>query len=572
MRFIKYVLAIVIMQFVMVSCDNSNDSLSEETTSDVGNSAVDLENIVTIDEIITVNKAGHEEAEDYTYTTSNITEITLNANSITIDGTGATATGSVVKITNAGTYRITGNLTDGQVIVSSTDAEKVQLIFNGINVNCSYNAPIYVKKSAKTIILLQDNTVNYISDGVAYEATEEDANAAVFSKSNLSIGGNGTLNVTANFNDGITSKDGLIINSGTINVTAIDDAIRGKDYLIIDDGILKLNAGGDGLKSDEEDSDDAGFITINKVDATIVANNDAIQAETNLLIYSGKFTLTTGGGSNATLGTDVSAKAIKSAQNIAIAGGTFTIDAADDGVHSNNSVLINSGTFEIATGDDAIHSDEVLQINGGTINISKSYEGIESSNISINDGTIHLVSSDDGINAAGSTSNYLYINGGYIVVNATGDGLDANGYISMTNGTVIVNGPTANNNAPLDYDGTFKMTGGFLVAVGSSGMAQNISSNSTQYGVLAKLSSQSANQLVNVQTSDGTTIFSFKPSKAYQSIVFSSPKLVKDKSYNIYVGGTTSGTNTDGLYLDGTYSAGTKSKSFTISNIVTNVN
>jgi hypothetical protein len=248
-------------------------------------------------------------------------------------------------------------------------------------------------------------------------------------------------------------------------------------------------------------------------------------------------------------------------------------------------------TSTLASGDDGIHSDSTLEINGGDISITKCYEGIESAVITINDGNIHLVASDDGINAVSgndgapimggrpgqdnfnsSGNNNLYINGGYIAIDSLGDGLDINGSINMTGGAVIISGPTSNANGALDYLGAFKITGGFLVAAGSSGMAQAPSTSSTQYSVMVNLSSsQSANAMVHIETNDGEGVLTFVPTKAYQSVVLCSPELENGSTYIVYSGGNSTGTVTDGLYSGGTYTAGTQITSFTISSIVTTI-
>lgn len=538
----------------------------------------------------------HEDLADYVFNESGVVEIALNGDTIAVDSAGVTVSGMKATITSAGTYSISGTLNNGQIILDTEDEETVTLILNGVDISCSTSAPIYIVKSEKTVLVLAENTVNNVTDGSKYvleDADGDEPNAAIFSKSDLTIFGGGTLNVDANYNDGIASKDGLIIKSGTINVDSVDDGIRGKDYLVIKDGAITLSVGGDGLKSDNEVDAGRGYITVEAGVISVTSGGDAIQAATGVTILGGEITLTSGGGSRRVVASGASAKGVKAADTVQIDGGVFAIDSADDAVHSNDGITINGGTFVISTGDDAIHADSTVEINGGSISITDSYEGIESAVITINDGDIHVTSSDDGINVVGGKdssgfsqapgrggggrdtftstgSYYLYINGGYIVVDSMGDGFDINGAIEMTGGTVIISGPTSNMNGALDYDRSFKMTGGFLVAVGSSGMAQAPDSSSTQCSVMINLrAAVRADTLVHVETSEGKELFSFTPAKAYQSIVFSSPDLEKGSTYDVYFGGSSTGTVIDDLILDGTYYPGTKYTSITVSGIVT---
>lgn len=545
--------------------------------------------------------AANQEATD-TSETDEVTQITLNGNSIAVNGVGATADGGVATITSSGSYRISGSLVDGQIIVNTQDTKTVTLILNGADIKSSTSAPIFILNSALTAIVLQENTNNYITDATAYifgDPETDEPNAAIFSKSDLTIEGNGSLTVEANFNDGISSKDGLTIISGTIHVTSIDDGIRGKDYLIVKNGNITVNAEGDGLKSDNDEDAEKGYISIEDGVITLSTGGDAIQAQTDVEIADGEITLSAGGGSINRTTDETSAKGIKASAGILINGGNITVDSADDAVNSNGIIEINGGTFDISTGDDGFHADTELSINGGDIRINSSYEGIESALITINDGNIHIISSDDGINIAGGndgsgttirapgpggftptgpdgfapTGNYyLYINGGNIVVDADGDGIDANGSITMTGGLVIINGPTENFNGALDYDASFKITGGFLLGAGSAGMAQAPDQSSTQYSLLLNFNTiKQAGTLVQIQTNAGAQLFCFKPTKNFQSIAFSSPSLSYGTTYDIYYGGSSTGTATDGLYSNGTYMPGTQYASFTISRVVTDV-
>lgn len=528
---------------------------------------------------------------------SSATEIVLNGDTITVNGSGATAEDNTVTITADGTYEISGSLDDGQIVVDSDGA--VTLVFNGINVKNSNTAPLYVANAELTTIVLADGTQNYLEDSANYmfsSAEEDEPNATLFSKDDLIFSGNGTLTVIGNYNDGITSKDTLTILGGVFNITAVDDGIRGKDLLQIENGRFVVNAGGDALKADEEDDPTLGIINILAGNFTINADGDAISAFTTVQISNGQFDLTAAGGSHSIIGEDVSAKGIKAGTSVIIDGGSFVIDTADDGIHSNDAITINNGNFVIASGDDGIHGDTTVEINNGDINIMQSYEGIESAVITINAGTIHVVASDDGLNVAGgndgsgfqagpgrnetgtttqdgfaANADYLLtINGGYIYVDAAGDGLDANGTIQMTSGIVLVNGPTNNANSALDYDGDFMLSGGFLVGFGSSGMAQSAGQNSTQNSILVNFDSAlPAGTLIHLQDSVGNDVLTFTPSKQFQSLVFTSADLVTGATYDLYIGGSSDGILTDGYYQGGTYDGGTLFTSLTITSVVT---
>ena len=265
-----------------------------------------------------------------------------------------------------------------------------------------------------------------------------------------------------------------------------------------------------------------------------------------------------------------SAKALKAGTKVVIQDGTFKIDSEDDAIHSNDSVAVASGDFELATGDDGIHADNTLDIYSGDINITKSYEGLESTEMNLNGGTIRIVASDDGINISGGNDNSglrgawgmnatqtaststaaasaastseasskLTISGGKINVNAGGDGIDVNGSGYMTGGTVAVSGPTDNGNAGLDYDGVFEVTGGTLIVAGSSGMAQAPSSGTTVNTIATAVATQAAGTELKLVSSSGTTVMSFTPEKQFSHIVISSPLIQKGSTYKLMAGST----------------------------------
>ena len=408
----------------------------------------------------------------------------------------------------------------------------------------------------------------------------------------LEING-GTIDVTQS-GDGIKSA-AVTINGGNVQIDSDDDGVSSEDSLVITGGDITVHSVGDGLKSENSVDVTKGDISIEDGTITVVSTKgDAVTAQTDLVISGGTFTLTCGGGSDSSLIGSSSTKGLKAGVSIVIESGTFNIDSYDDAIHSNDVIVINNGIYNIASGSKAIHADTSVEINGGTINIAQCYEGIESITVTINDGHIEITASDDGINVRGGavvsggggggwpggggfeevTECYIYIHGGFIYIDSGGDGLDTGGYIVMTDGIVIIDGPIPGSapNGAIDYaSGEFNLTGGTLVAVGMSGMVQGPSTTSTQYSVIVTFrTQQSAGTLINIQTSTGQGIITFRPTKAYQSIVFSSSALTRT-SYSLYLGGTSTGTLSYGIYTGGTYTPGTRYATFTISSIVTNV-
>ncbi len=597
---------------LLFACSNTE----EETTSNSGISTateVNIESLCTLgdSDIPSVVSGLVSYSDDDLYTdweNEKVTSIQLNGSTATYEGTGGVVvSGSTVTIKTGGVYVLSGTLTDGQIFVDAEDNNTVRLVLNGVDITSSSSAPIYVKNAEKTVLSLPEGTENTVTDGTQYvyeDAEAEEPNSAIFSKGNLTINGEGKLVVEANFNNGITGKDDLKITSGNIEITAKDDAIVGRDLLAIKEGTFTITAGGDGMKTTNDEDAEKGNLAIEGGTFNITAENDGIQSQTSLYTLGGEYTITTGGGSPETVAANENAmggrgqsesttttetsssKGLKATAELAIAGGTFNIDSLDDAVHSNGNVLIEGGELAIATGDDGIHADSSVLTKGGNITITKSYEGIEGGVIAIADGNIDVTASDDGLNVGGgvdgsgmdmesstSSDRMLQISGGYVSVNAQGDGLDSNGNFVMTGGTAVVSGPTNNGNGSLDYNGTFEISGGLLIAAGSSGMVQASSDTSEQIGILMTYpATQSAGTLIHLEDSEGNTIATFAPEKEYSSVYISSPDLEKDSSYTLYSGGTSTGTETNGLYTDGKYSGGTKVVEFTISDVVTWLN
>jgi hypothetical protein len=527
--------------------------------------------------------ADHEVPTDYAWDSTTAVPVSFNGSVISTGNSEAVSiSGSTVTIAKAGTYRLRGALSDGQVVVNTSDTGAVKLVLDGVSISRSADAAVSFAKSARAVVILASGSTNTLVDGSTYPSGA-DQNAALYAKGNLSIGGDGSLTVTGRYRHAITSKGGLVVRSGRIVATSVEDGIRGKTYLVVRGGSFTVNAGSDAFKGDKESTANAGYVLIAGGSGTLTAGNDGVQAETDLLTTGGTYTIKTRGGSSAVIADTISAKALKAERVLVVDGGSFDIDAADDALHSNSRVVVNGGTITAATADDGIHADSALTVNGGSIAISKSYEGLESGygDLTINGGRIRVVSSDDGVNLAGNgdappgsaAANYtMRITGGRLTVLASGDGLDANASVAMSGGCAFVHGPTANNNAAVDFDGGFVITGGVLAAAGSAGMAQSPGTASTQASVHVTFSSaRSAGTVMQLTDASGNSLLDFAPSKTFQSLVISAPGLTRGGSYTLFSGGTVSGDAVDGVYESGRFTPGTSKLTYTQSAITTRV-
>ena len=418
---------------------------------------------------------------DSSYNESECTKINLSGSGATVSGSGVTVENGNITITSVGSYIISGTLTDGSIKVNCSEKGTVRLILNGASISSSSTAPVVVEEAKKVLVTLADGTTNTITDKTRQSVDDEDFSSAVYSKADLVFNGSGTLNVNAGYRNGIKSTDDLKVVSGTFNITSNEDGIIGKDLLGIKDGKFTIKSGSDGMKS------------------------------------------------------------------------TYDTDT------SKGNIVITGGEFDITASNDGVHADANLQVDGGTIDIKKCYEGLEGVHITLNDGDISIVASDDGINAAdGSSSSgmgmggfgggqasssdssvLLTINGGNIFVNASGDGLDSNGNIVMNGGNVTVLGPTSDGDTALDFDGTFTINGGVLMAFGSSGMLETPTTAQNGFCIVTTLGAVSANSAFSLTDSSGNVIMSYIPTKNYASAIVYSSDIKSGSTYTVTAGSTT---------------------------------
>lgn len=580
------------------SADNA-DTTSESTDSENAmESASDIDFDLELTES-TIDTEFTDREKSGSYKASEAVKITLNKTTVTVSGSGAKADGSTITITEEGVYVVSGTLEDGQIIVDASDSDKVQIVLEGVNINCETNAAIYVREADKVFITLAENSSNTLGGGNEYTQIDDNTvDGVIFSKSDLVCNGTGSLTIEADYKHGIVSRDDLVITGGTYKITAADNGITAKDQLKILDGIFDIDAANSAVKAKNADDAELG--------------------------------------------------------NIYIAGGIFTIEAEQDGFHATGSMVVDDGTITVNSGDDGFHAELDTVIHGGTILVEESYEGLEGKRVVVNGGDITVNASNDGVNAVGSgdddsnaassnndssaavnsgddssisgaadgkeppqmppdTENgsdmqpsqdfdpenapsggnapqsfdpgnapsdgnapqkmqggpggggnselYIKITGGTLTVSADGDGLDSNGGFLVTGGTTIVYGPTSDGDSALDYDGSAIATGGTLAAIGSAGMTESFDEASTQpvityYGT----ETQSADTTITLTDSDGSALFTVTPEKAYASIVLTCPEMKLDATYTLAAGtGNEEITLTDIITTAGTRSVKTMS-------------
>ncbi|WP_429947806.1 carbohydrate-binding domain-containing protein [Enterococcus sp. DIV1297f] len=594
----KLIYPLLLSSLLLGACgqtDSTSTSSSSSSAAAVSGSAAVTNVSTTLDDSVDYYGSYEEEDVDASYDEATATQLELNGSDTTaVDG--VSVEDQTVTITQAGTYVVSGSLSNGQLVVNVNKEEKVHLIFAGVTITNEDGAAVVIEQAEKVITTLASDTTNTLTDGSSYTLAEGETepDAAFYSKEDLSINGDGTLVITGNYSNGLRSKDDLVLAGGTIEITAKNNAIKGKDSVSILAGNYTLNTTeGDGIQANNTEDAEKGYVAIDGGTFTIQSGRDGIQAETNLSIQSADITIKTADGAQSqSLVTDESYKGLKAGGVMTISSGTFTIDSADDSLHANDTINIAGGTITASSGDDGIHADNELTISDGTISIEESYEGLEASVITIAGGTTHVVASDDGINAGGGSdtdettgqfgqdsfgggdtaddSKQITITGGTLVIDAEGDGLDSNGNVTMSDGVVIVNGPTTGGNGALDYNGTFELTGGVLLAAGTTDMAMNVSGGSQQSIGISFDQTQSAETLVTLKDSQGQTILSYAPSKSYQHVVLSSPDLT-DSSYTLVSGGTNDAQAVSGYYAGGTLSDGTELGTLSVTDTIANL-
>ena len=497
--------------------------------------------------------------------TTDAAVITLTGDGASISGNGAYVYDGNVVIAEAGRYVFSGNLEDGSIIVDTHDSSKVWILLDGVEINCSDDACIQVDQADKVFLTLAEGSQNVLTSGSVYSDTalSDGTDGAIFAHDDLTINGGGSLTVTAQYSHGISANDDLVITGGTITISAVDDAIHVNDSIRIKDAAIAATAGDDGLLTTNEVEN--GYLYIESGTLDITASGDGIH--------------TTG--------------------DITVAGGETNISAGDDGIHSDASVYVQSGTILISDCYEGIEA-LIIDVSGGDVSINCEDDGFNANGGSgdmfggggqmgggRNDGTsghggMQGSGTDDGMTgerptppdmgeegmsggmpagqetetASGSgqssadtedVETYISISGGNIrIVNEIGqdaDGLDSNGDIKISGGTIYISLLGTGSNCAVDYasesGGVAEITGGTIIACGASSMAESFDSTSTQASILYNMSSiAAAGTTLTVTDADGSVLLSWEVPCSFSSALISCPEMKIGGTYTVSAGET----------------------------------
>lgn len=510
------------------SASASSTSSSSDAWTTITSEVASASTGATVSDITSANAdtsdatgASTDEENSGSWDTSSATTITLDGDSVEVSGSDAdsvTVDGTTVTITGGGTFVVSGTLDDGELVVNASDAD-VHVVLKGASITNADGAAVDVQDAGSAVVVLADGSKNTLTDGTSYSDTSDDApKAALYSHDDLTITGTGELTVTGNSNDGISSKNGLVIQGDTtIKVTAADDGIVGKDYLLVSGGTITVDAQGDGLKSSEDNDETKGFVQLGKAKITITVGDDGVQATTDVTVDGTTLDVTAGGG-QANASTDQQGPRGQGGGQAPSDGGQGGGQAPSDGGQggpggqggqppsdgqapgsedsssssdsSNSSGSSNSGVLSDSSSSDSSSSssssDDTSKPKGidagvsytqdsGTVTFDVADEGIQSAFINVNGGTLDIASGDDGINATNSDYTiegyenadsesddgaYLTITGGEVQIdNASSDGIDSNGSVKISGGEIAISGTYGSPDGSVDVNGDLSAVG-----------------------------------------------------------------------------------------------------------------
>ena len=466
--------------------------------------------------------------KDASYDVASATNIALSGQGATVSGEGAAVEGATVTISAAGTYAVTGELTAGSLVVNAGDQDKVQIVLSGASIRNEAGPALNIQQADKVFVTLADGTQNTLADGASYALAEgeDEPNAALYSKADLTINGTGALSIEGNYCHGVNSKDDLVVTGGAIAVVAKEDGLRGKDCVKVADGSFAITAGGDGVKSSNDEDPTRGFVSIDGGTFTVTGCEEGIEA-----------------------------------QEVIVNNGELNITASDDGINaavaerdSNDATIDASGDAGSTVGQDDHAGDQGGEgqgdggqgadaQNGRGGQRSELPEGVEPGQVPDGEQGGGFGARDGRGGAGGpmganaSEDCLIQINGGVVAINAGGDAVDSNGYVEVTGGELVGASSGAGDSA-LDYEYGATVTGGTVILAGGAGMAETFSEGSTQPFALVSLNG-SANTELSVESESGEVLARCTVPVSFQCVTLSVPGLAEGATGKLVAGDAT---------------------------------
>lgn len=496
----------------------------------------------TADSFSTDVKNGAKLAEDTHYSAKDLTwdsssEVTIDLSNPTATD-GVTVSDGVITITKAGNYKLTGTY-EGQIKVEAADSDMVRLILDNATITNSTGAAINVVEADEVVIYTASGTTNTVSDGSSYSDTASGSpDAAIYSKSDLTLAGEGTLKVEGKYEEGIHTTDGLVIASGTLEVAAANTGIKGKDYVDILDGTVTVTATKDGIKATNDTDGNRGWVRLSGGTVNISAGDDGFKAERVLEISGGTLNITE---SNEGI----------EAQYINILDGTVNVTSSDDGINASYSTTSTSSTSTTSTESTSSSTTQTTQTSQTAQNTQSGQpaqgnaaQGGQGGQGGQPPAGGQAPSGNMGQPPAGGGGGGTFevvdatinIAGGTVTVNANGDGIDSNGTATLSGGTLVVNGPFTNGNASLDTNGDLLLNGTTVTAGNSGDMFEAPASSSTSgYVKLTNLSNVSSGTTIQVADSSGKVVANYKVTNSNTALILvSNANITKGQSYTVY--------------------------------------
>lgn len=533
---LSFILLTCFIAGLLPGCTGEAENSSELSNQSLPVSA-DVDALLTVTESDSLFTA---EDKEIGYSDTDSSVINLSEEKIFTDAYNVEIDGSTATVTSAGTYIITGNLTGGSIIINSDDDSEIRLVLSGVNIESSSASAIQVENAGKVYITLAENTENFLSGDTSFSQSGEN-DGVIYSKSDLTLNGRGSLSISSTSASGIVSEKNITITGGTINISAGGYGISASESVRISSAMISVDSDDSGIYTYNEKADSSGFIYISDGIFNINSAGSAVDAKSILLIEGGAFNINSTGGYSSGYG-------LSAGEEVSVSSGEFVLYTADSALNSGSKVSVNGGTFTIYSGNNGIEGKSTVLIGEAKIDILKSYIGIEGETVYIHDAALGITSDDDGINAAGgndgsgladgeeaealSSSAGIRILSGNIDINASGDGIDSARDISVSDGTIFISSADSEENAVIDYSHELYITGGTILAVGNS-PRENDFFDCEQPIVILDAESETQYSYIEITDESGNIIISGTSGFSYSSVLISSSQLQQGQSYTM---------------------------------------